>query len=553
MSDLLHAALQYAEAGIPVFPCEPDGKAPVTVGACKDATTSPHQIKVWWGRGARYNIGLRPADAGWIVLNADLYKGVDPDLLAGLPDTFTVETPRGGKHYYFESPGEHGNAPFDQHIEVHSANDYVLAPESIVNGKPYRVISNCGRLAPFPDWAVERLTVRAGRGEEKKPRTRFGGLSPTEGATLPPLSYWDDNGTLPRSNKGGCVGFLVGQFGSHKTGTAIMMGLDAIEQHRARVLFIVAEDANGVAKVRLPAACKARGLSLENINPHWRTETETFDLLSETDRADLIEAYRDWPPNLIFIDVLTRVITADINAPETGMRVMQAVYAVAAPFRATVVIAHHPGLSGGGRPMGSSLFTSLADFCLKASHKGGVVSTYVEKMKNGPDGFTVRYQTELVPFDTDDLGLPVEAPVVRALTAAELEEHKAKRTPKPNVEAENATDDAAVARLERLAPDIVAALRKINVPTLLREMAPMLGATKDDADLKDDEKGTPFASRIRRLGKLIGTPKAPGILAPFTALRTGGRTSPHRLIPIPPRTEEDQLSAEVEPSDAPAS
>jgi hypothetical protein len=551
-SELLPAALEYAAAGIAVFPCVPDGKAPVTLGGYKDATTDLAQIGLWWRGGARYNIGLCPADAGWIVLNADLYKGGDPDLLARLPATFTVETPRGGKHLYFESPVEHGNAIFDEHIDVRSANGYVLAPESIVNGKPYRVISNCGRLAPFPDWAAERLAFRAGQGGEKKPRNRFGGLSPSEGATLPPLSYWDDNATLPRSNKGGCAGFLVGQFGSHKTGTAIMMGLDAIEQHGARVLFIAAEDANGVAKARLPAACKARGLSLEKINPHWRTEAETFDLLSETDRADMIEAYRDWPPNLIFIDVLTRVVTADINAPETGMRVMQAVYALAAPFRATAVIAHHPGLNGGGRPMGSSLFTSLADFCLKASHKAGLVSIYIEKMKNGPDGFTVRYQTELVPFDTDDFGLPVEAPVVRALTAAELEEHKAKRTPKPNIEAENATDDAAVARLERLAPDVVAALRRITVPMLLRETAPMLAEAKDDADLKDEEKGTPFASRIRRLGKLIGTPKAPGILAPFTAPRTGGRTSPHRLMPIAPLTKVE-FPAETEPSDVPAS
>ena len=36
--------------------------------------------------------------------------------------------------------------------------------------------------------------------------------------------------------------------------------------------------------------------------------------------------------------MLTHVVTADINAPETGMRVMQSAYALAAPFGATVVI-----------------------------------------------------------------------------------------------------------------------------------------------------------------------------------------------------------------------
>jgi hypothetical protein len=227
------------------------------------------------------------------------------------------------------------------------------------------------------------------------------------------LTYWDDKKTLPRSNMGGCVGFLVSQYGSHKTGTAIMLALDAIDHHGARVLFIAAEDANGVAKTRLPAACKARRKQLVEIDPYWRTETETFDLLSDTDRKDLIEAYWEFGPDLIFIDVLTRVVTADINAPETGMRVMQSAYALAAPFEATVVIAHHPGLSGSGRPMGSSLFTSLADFCLTAKHKDGVVSTYVEKMKNGPDGFTVRYKTELVTF-LDPMGLLIEArPCVR--------------------------------------------------------------------------------------------------------------------------------------------
>ena len=323
-SDLLRAALDYAAAGIPVFPCEPDGKAAATVQGFRDATTNPGQIKRWWGGGERYNIGLRPADAGWIVLDADLNNSIDPELLARLPETFTVETPRGGKHFYFETPAEHGNTAFDQHIDVRSANGYVLAPESIVNGKPYRVISNCGRLAQFPDWAEERLALRArGNSNEvsvggskrfdwdtpsndlefcpilpatvkrlldkpgdrgavcfdflkfckrcgysrkqlfelckahcdepafghyregpagfeasvqndilraftktilpqqtkapKKRKNRFGGLSPSEGAGLPPLTYWDDNQTLPRSNMG-CVGFFVGHIEAIRPG-----------------------------------------------------------------------------------------------------------------------------------------------------------------------------------------------------------------------------------------------------------------------------------------------------------------------------------------------
>jgi len=417
--------------------------------------------------------------------------------------------------------------------------------------------SAVGFEAPLPNDLVRAFEKTPPQSVQAKPRgkpkNRFGGLSPSQGATLPPLTYWNDDETLPRSNMGGCVGFLVGQYGSHKTGTAIMLALDAIEQYGARVLFIAAEDANGVARTRLPAACKARDLPLAEIDSRWRTETETFDLLSDTDRAELIAAYRDLPPDLIFIDVLTRVVTADINAPETGMRVMQSAYALAAPFGATVVIAHHPGLSGSGRPMGSSLFTSLADFCLTAKHKGGVVSTYVEKMKNGPDGFTVRYKTELTLLDEDEMGVPTEAaPTVRGMTAAEVEEHESKRVPKPDLAAENATDAAAIAKLERDALDVLEALRKITKPMLLREIAPMLDATADGADEKDEEKGTPLASRIRRLNRLIGDAKSPGILAPFTAPRTGGKISPHRLMPILLAAAEDALSGENQPSDAPA-
>jgi hypothetical protein len=94
-------------------------------------------------------------------------------------------------------------------------------------------------------------------------------------------------------------------------------------------------------------------------------------------------------------------------------------------------------------------------------------------------------------------------------------------------------------KLERDAPDVLRALRQLTKPMLLREIAPMLDATADDAATKDEEKGTPFNSRIRRLQRLIGTAASPGILAPFTAPRTGGRTSPHRLIPIALSAEAD--------------
>ena len=119
---------------------------------------------------------------------------------------------------------------------------------------------------------------------------------------------------MPRIPGEGCVGYLIGESGTHKTGTAILLALDAIETEGARVLYIAAEGALGVEKVRVPAARKARGMSLEILDAHWRVESETFNLLSETDRADLIAAYREFAPDMVIVDVMTLVAPgADIN------------------------------------------------------------------------------------------------------------------------------------------------------------------------------------------------------------------------------------------------
>jgi hypothetical protein len=123
---------------------------------------------------------------------------------------------------------------------------------------------------------------------------------------------------------------------------------------------------------------------------------------------------------------------------------------------------------------------------------------------HGPDGFTIQYKTELVAFDTDELGQPIKAPTVRAMTAVELEKHKAKKPLKPDVAAENATDAAAIGKLERDAPDVLRALREITKPTLLRDFAPTLDATADGADEKDEEKGTPFNCSTHAFGGCNG-------------------------------------------------
>jgi hypothetical protein len=465
-SDLLRAAVEYAEAGIPVFACEPDGKAPLGGHGLNDATT--------------------------------------------------------------ELIEQHRDEPAIGHYREHPAG-FEASLRTDIN----RVFGKVPPPKLQPSVASKR-------------ESRFGGRTASEGENLPPITYWDCEETLPRIPGEGCVGYLIGESGTHKTGTAIMMALDAIEAHGANVLYIAAEGALGVEKVRVPAARKARGMSLEKLDRHWRVESETFNLLSGTDHAELIEAYSEFAPNIVVIDVMTLVVPgADINTQQTATAIRDGAGAIAAAFGATVLLVHHPsrrGLSAGGS--GSALFKQQAYFELHTSYKDRVITVWVDKMKDGEAQRAVRYK-----HVDDEAGVPV----IRAMSAAELEELKGKRPPKPDVAAENATDATAIAKLERDAPDVLAALRRITKPMLLREIAPMLDATADGADGKDEDKGTPFASRIRRLTRLIGDARSPGILAPFTAPRTGGKTSPHRLTPIAPAAGEEEPCAEYEPSDSPAS
>jgi hypothetical protein len=241
-------------------------------------------------------------------------------------------------------------------------------------------------------------------------RNRFGGRTPEADATLLPITYWDNNKTLPRGC--GLVGMVIGDTGSHKTGVMLMHGLDAIERHNARVLYIAAEGAHGIKSQRLPKARELRDMPWAKLNEHWRTESETFDILSREDNDLLYDAYGEWAPNLIFVDVLTLVTSADINTPKGSRDIMSAANALAQRFEATVVIAHHPGKDPSKGAMGCRLLKSLADFEWSVWPKDGAVWVKVTKMKDGQADLSHSYVADMT------LGPPViRAPKVSEVMA----------------------------------------------------------------------------------------------------------------------------------------
>jgi hypothetical protein len=169
ISKLHAAAISYAEAGYPVFPCVENGKAPACRGGFHDATTDRSQIDRWWEENPAFNIAYSPQAVGLGVVDPDGSEGqmAWEQLRAehDIPDTYTVSTPRGGRHYIFA-----GALPqtawtptstrcLGEHIDTRGIGSYVLAPPSVVNGQPYKVINDI-EPAPVPAWMVERLRRR---------------------------------------------------------------------------------------------------------------------------------------------------------------------------------------------------------------------------------------------------------------------------------------------------------------------------------------------------------------------------------------------------------
>ena len=181
MTPLHLTARRYADAGIPIFPCRVGGKEPATPRGFKDASIDLEQIDRWWSE-ADYNIGLEPEKAGWAVIDIDDLNSWEN--LNGLhcpteqQFTYTVGTPNGGRHLYFQGslPGSVGK--LGRGIDTRGRGSYVLVPPSIVAGRHYTVLDDRDP-APLPAWIAERL----GHSE----RTR---------AEAPANVTWDDPETV---------------------------------------------------------------------------------------------------------------------------------------------------------------------------------------------------------------------------------------------------------------------------------------------------------------------------------------------------------------------
>ena len=138
---LPRAALAYARRGVPVFPCEPGGKRPLTPSGFWDATTDARRVRAWWGRWPRANVGVPTGGrSGLLVLDVDP-RGGGPESLAALerengqlPKTARARTGGGGLHVFFRYPADkevRNSAGWPgPGLDVRGEGGYVVVPPS---------------------------------------------------------------------------------------------------------------------------------------------------------------------------------------------------------------------------------------------------------------------------------------------------------------------------------------------------------------------------------------------------------------------------------------
>ena len=112
MTSKLDCAKQFALEGKKIFPCQPNGKVPLTLNGYKDASSDVADIEAWWDAYPEANIGFTTGrDNNVAVIDVDVKgnaKGLESFaqlMQEGIKfNTKSVKTPSGGFHYYFLYP-----------------------------------------------------------------------------------------------------------------------------------------------------------------------------------------------------------------------------------------------------------------------------------------------------------------------------------------------------------------------------------------------------------------------------------------------------------------
>lgn len=170
--DLLSAAIEYAQKGLPVIPLEPAGKRPISdarlglKGGFHAASTEISTLKGWWNEYPNANVGVVPP-SDVLVLDVDKGEALPAvlTLAACLLKAPRVRTGKGGYHLYVRMPDGVPPPPLRSRLLPEYGLDikglgrsYLVAPPSIhPSGGEYRWVHPFAGVEDFPIIPPETL------------------------------------------------------------------------------------------------------------------------------------------------------------------------------------------------------------------------------------------------------------------------------------------------------------------------------------------------------------------------------------------------------------
>ncbi|WP_224390297.1 bifunctional DNA primase/polymerase [Pseudonocardia sp. ICBG1293] len=168
--------LDLAARGWALFPVLPARKQPAIPAWESRATTNPETIVDYFTTHPHHNAGIACGPSRLYVIDCDTPKPTDTDQTrdghdvltalaagrGGLPDTWTVTTPSGGRHLYFRAPTVRlGNTArtLGPMLDSRGHGGQVLAPGSRLPNGVYELADDTDP-PPLPGWLGWHLSVR---------------------------------------------------------------------------------------------------------------------------------------------------------------------------------------------------------------------------------------------------------------------------------------------------------------------------------------------------------------------------------------------------------
>ena len=160
----------YTLGGLEIFPCDANGKKPLTKHGFKDASADERVINDWWDKYPDANIGLPTGKINNLVV-VDVDVKNDAGGMASLKqlqdecgefNTRIVHTPSGGLHLYFSYPDDvdtiKNRANMKPGIDIRADGGYVIAPGSSIGGNYYEFDDEYKEISELPQNLIKMLT-----------------------------------------------------------------------------------------------------------------------------------------------------------------------------------------------------------------------------------------------------------------------------------------------------------------------------------------------------------------------------------------------------------